>query len=134
MGSKLPLVAIPGSELCPVKAFKSMASLLPASGRHPAFLVKNSNGKVKPLTYKTLQGRIKGLVARTGRDPTLYSSHSLRRGGCSFAFKSGVSTSLIQHHGDWLSDCYKNYLSFDFQETLSVSERMALKIISGSDG
>ena len=34
---KLPLVAIPGSELCPVKAFKSMTTLLPTSGRHPAF-------------------------------------------------------------------------------------------------
>ena len=115
------------------KAFKSMISRLPASGRHPTFLVKSSNGKVKPLAL-TLQGIIKGLVARTGRDPTLYSSHSLRRGRCPFVFKSGVSTSLIQHHGDWLSDCYKNYLSFDFREKLSVSERMAFKIISSSDG
>ena len=30
---------------------------------------------------------------------------------------------------DWLSECYKRYLTFDFNEKLSVSEAMATKII-----
>ena len=127
---KVPLVSIPGSDLCPVKAYKNMAELLPALDSQPAFLIKVGSGKFKPLIYGQLQERIKTLIALTGRDSNLYSTHSLRRGGCSWAFKAGVPTNLIQHHGDWLSDCYKNYLTFDFHEKLSVSERMASKIIS----
>ena len=104
-GSRLlqvPLVAIPESVLCPVLAFKNM--------------IRDKE-------------KIKNLISKTGRDPQLYSSHSFRRGGCTWAFKAGVPTDLIQHHGDWLSDCYKRYLAFDFKEKLSVSEAMARKII-----
>ena len=131
---KVPLVTIPGSALCPVKAYKNMAKLMPASSHQPAFLINNGNGRTKPLIYGQLQEKIKGLISKSGRDSSLYSTHSLRRGGCSWAFKAGVPTNLIQHHGDWLSDCYKNYLTFDFQEKLSVSERMACKIISNVSG
>ena len=125
---KLPLTAIPGSALCPVSAYTHMTGLLPASSGEPAFCVMNG-AKAVPLVYSQLQHRLKSLIAKTGRDPNLFSSHSLRRGGCSWAFKSGVPTNLIQHHGDWLSDCYKNYLTFDFQSKLSVSSDMAARII-----
>ena len=131
---KVPLVTIPGSDLCPVKAYRNMTMFTPASNHHPVFLIKSDKGKFNPLTYGQLQEKVKWLVAKTGRDPNLYSTHSLRRGGYSWAFKSGVPTNLIQHHGDWLSDCYKNYLTFDFQEKLSVSERMACKILSNNNG
>ncbi|MCG8075263.1 MAG: hypothetical protein JAY75_03350 [Candidatus Thiodiazotropha taylori] len=127
---KVPLVAIPGSDLCPVKAYKKMITLTPAADHHPAFLIQYKKGKFRPLLYKQLQDKLKWLVTQTGRDPVQYSTHSLRRGGCSFAFKSGVPTSLIQFHGDWASECYRNYLTFDFQEKLSVSEKMAFEILS----
>ena len=126
---KIPLTAIPGSVLCPVSAYTHMISLCPAKDLDPAFCINNSNKRVVPLLYVQLQHRLKSLIAKTGRDPNLFSSHSFRRGGCSWAFKSGVPTNLIQHHGDWLSDCYKNYLAFDFQTKLSVSSDMATRIL-----
>ena len=119
----------PESVLCPVLAFKNMISDTPASVHDPAFVRRTDKGRIKPLLYKHLQEKIKNLISKTGRDPQLYSSHSFRRGGCTWAFKAGVPTDLIQHHGDWLSDCYKRYLAFDFKEKLSVSEAMARKII-----
>ena len=131
---KIPLAAIPGSILCPVKAYSHMLDLVPASDNEPLFGIKDSSSKLVPITYRQLQGKIKELIGKTGREPDLYSSHSFRRGGCSWAFKSGVSTDLIQHHGDWLSDCYKNYLTFDFGEKLSVSRDMAVRIINELDG
>ena len=70
------------------------------------------------------------MISKTGRDPQLYSLHSFRRGGCTWAFKAGVPTDLSQHHGDWSSDCYKIYLAFDFKEKLSVSEAMARKSLT----
>ena len=78
---KVPLVAIPGSELCPVKAYKTMTALAPVADHQPAFVIRNKKGKFTPLIYKQLQGKLKWLIARTGRDPTQYSTHSLRRGG-----------------------------------------------------
>ena len=40
---KVPLVTTPGSDLCPVKAYKNMPVLMPASSPQPAFLI--STGK-----------------------------------------------------------------------------------------
>ena len=93
--------------------------------------LKQRKGSLQPLLYSQLQERIKSLIFKTGRDPSLYSSHSFRRGGCTWAFKAGVPTGLIQHHGDWLSECYKRYLAFNFHEKLSVSGRMAAKVMEG---
>lgn len=129
----IPLAAIPSSILCPVKAYCNMIDLMPASELDPAFVVKASDSSLVPLLYRQLQEKIKTLIARTGRDPDLYASHSFRRGGCTWAFKAGVPTNLIQHHGDWMSDCYKNYLTFDFHEKLLVSRNMAMKIINNID-
>ena len=106
-----------------------MIRLTSASAADPAFAVKSSTGKLMPLLYRQLQEKIKVLIIETGRDPALYASHSFRRGGCTWAFKAGVPTNLIQHHGDWLSDCYKKYLAFGFHERLLISEGMAVCII-----
>ena len=126
---KVPLTAIPDSNLCPVNAFLNMTKLVPASDDDPAFGIMSRSSSLVPVTYRQLQGKIKSLMAKTGRAPELYSSHSFRRGGCSWAFKSGVPMDLIQQHGDWLSDCYKAYLTFDFGKKLSVSRDMALRIL-----
>ena len=102
-GSRLlqvPLVAIPESVLCPVLAFKNMIRDTPASVHDPAFVRRTDKGRIKPLLYKHLQEKIKNLISKSGRDPQLYSSHSFRRGGCTWAFKAGVPTDRIQHHGD----------------------------------
>ena len=126
---KMPLLAIPDSVVCPVLAYANMIRANLASHDDPVFSMRTNKGKLKPLIYRHLQEKIKGLIGKTERDPHLYASHSFRRGGCSWAFKAGVPTDLIQHRGDWPSECYKRYLTFDFNEKLSVSEAMATKII-----
>lgn len=125
---EIPLSSIPGSVLCPVTAYENMLRLCPATSSDPAFCLP-SGRKICPLLYSQFQKRLKSLISKSGRDPNLFSSHSFRRGGCSWAFKSGVPTSLIQHHGDWASECFKRYLAFDFQSKLSVSNDMANRII-----
>ena len=78
---KVLLAAIPQSRLCPVRAFKHMVSLTPGAGNEPAFCIKQCKGSLQPLLYSQLQERIKSLIFKTGRDPSLYSSHIFRRGG-----------------------------------------------------
>ena len=78
---KIPLTSIPGSVLCPMSAYTHMISLCPAKDIDPAFCINNSNKMVVPLLYAQLQHRLKSSIAKTGRDPYLFSSHSFRRGG-----------------------------------------------------
>ena len=103
---RIPIASIPGNILCPVFAYKNMVKLLPADKESPAFC-KLVHGNIVPITYNEFQSKFRELIGKTGRDPSLYSSHSFRRGGASFAFDSSVSSDLIQLHGDWGSDAYK---------------------------
>ena len=77
---KVPLLQIPGSKLCPVRAYKNMCALVPAQGKSPAFstLVK---GKIVPITYSQFNRKIKQLITSCQLDPAQFSTHSFRRGG-----------------------------------------------------
>lgn len=124
----IPVCNIPGSVLCPVKAFKQMCLLIPGSTSDPAFCVCRKNKNV-PITYNQFQSKLRKLINIIGLDPKAYSSHSFRRGGASWAFKSKVSSNLIQMHGDWQSDAYKLYLEFDIDQKLEVSKLMSQNIL-----
>jgi hypothetical protein len=120
----IPLVSVPGSVVCPVKAYNHMCRLVPALPASPAFVYRRK-GKLPPFTYSQLQRVLKELVQKSGRDAKLYSSHSLRRGGASWAFRAGVSSELIQLQGDWRSDAYKEYLKFTLSDKFVVSQKIS---------
>lgn len=125
-GSRLlqvPLMAVPGSVLCPVEAYTNMVSAVPAKGRSPAFCIP-VGGTVVPVVYGHFQSFLRTVIAKVGGDPAAYSTHSFRRGGASWAFKSKVPADLVQVHGDWRSDAYKVYLNCDVEQRASVSSQM----------
>ena len=70
----------------------------------------------------------KASVTAAGLDPKSYSLHSLRRGGATLAFQCGVSSLLIQRHGDWTSDAYLDYITLPLTERFSLSRALASKI------
>lgn len=128
---QVPILAIPNCCLCPVSAYRNMTNKVTACPEDPAFCVSTSkNSKVVPVTYLQFQRKLRELISYTGRDEKAFSSHSIRRGACTWAFKSKVKSELIQQHADWVSDCYKEYLTYDFQQKLSVSQKMSMKIIN----
>ena len=43
--------------------------------------------------------------------------------------RSGVPEELIQVHGDWVSDAYKNYLNFPLEIRAIVSFKIRQKIL-----
>ena len=120
-----PLIPINGSILCPILAYKSMCEKVKVKGDAPLFSLSST----KFITYNSYQRKLKELISKLNLDPSEYSSHSFRRGGASFAFESGVSADLIQHHGDWKSDAYKRYLAFSLQDKVKVAEKMRDNII-----
>ena len=95
----VPISSIQGSRLCPVKAYKLLLSMVPACQDYPAFCYI-SGGKVVPLIYSVFVTQfrlwLKQVVLSHDR---LYCTHSLRRGGATWAFQSGVSPITHQMSG-----------------------------------
>ncbi|CAG2202644.1 unnamed protein product [Mytilus edulis] len=120
---KIPLIENTSSALCPLRAYRNMCKLIPAAGDSPAFLFPSKH-KLVPVTYTDFQRYIKEFISKIGRNPRLFSTHSFRRGGATFAFESKVPAELIIVHGDWASDAYKLYLQFSLSEKVSVAKAM----------
>ena len=125
---QIPLIPMPNSNLCPVKAYRRMVELTPGFGELPAFMLNKPSGRV-PLTYKEFQRVLKHLVGQVGLDPTQYSSHSFRRGGATWAFKAGVPGELIKTQGDWSSDAYLRYLDMSLETRTMVAQYMVKAIM-----
>ncbi len=119
----VPIMALPLSPLCPLRAYLNMTSALPADPHSPAFLIP-SGSSLTTLTHATFTSNLRHMLATLGYQPSAYSGHSFRRGGASWAFQAGVPGELIQAHGDWSSDCYLRYLDFPLQVRASVTQLM----------
>lgn len=128
----LYIAHIPGSILDPVAAWdRLVANTANADSQGPSFVFHTANGYTT-LTHSTLVKYIKSLVYKVGLDPTQYSGHSLRRGGCTFAFQAGVPVDLIRQHGDWKSNAYQQYLEFNSASRLTVTRAMGSQLTGAS--
>ena len=86
-----------------------MKCMVKASNDDPAFILKKGNS-VRPYTYKDWLLKLRSIIKKTGHNSMHYATHSFRRGGASFAFRSGVSPYLVKLMGDWQSDAYRRYI------------------------
>ena len=78
--------------------------------------------------------QLRNTLLKAGINEDDYSGHSFRRGGATFAMKSGVPFSLIKCQGDWASNAYERYLEttlHDRQIAVSTTAR-AIKSICNS--
>ena len=120
---KIPLLANPNSCLCPINALKLMARINGGVPSQSPFSYVHK-GSTQILTYPVALSMLRTVIFATGRNGRLFSCHSLRRGGASFAYVSGLRDLDIQILGDWRSDCYKIYLQGSVQDRI----RSAAKI------
>lgn len=119
----IPLPFIPTSPLCP-----SSALYLSVSQSSPNLLSPfqyQSHGSHSILTYPTFLSLLRSLLERLGYPCSLYSGHSFRRGGASFALESGAPGELVQTQGDWRSDAYKFYIDPSFAARVQVADLMS---------
>ena len=106
--------------------FKLMCQTVRAKDSDPLFSLPTKGGK----TYSLYQGKLRETIAKKiGLNPLEYSTHWMRRGDTSWAFSSQVPVDLIKSHGDWKSDCYKQYLSFSMEDRLLVASRLRDNIL-----
>ena len=107
----LPLPALPGnSTLCPVTAVVRLLSLCPSlPPTAPLFCYPTPDGLVL-LTQPMMELSLRTHIAGAGLQSANYGTHSLRRGGASWAFQSGMPAELIKVLVGWESNCYQIYL------------------------
>jgi hypothetical protein len=128
---KVPLLAFPGSPICPVQAFKDMCQIVPFSPKGPLFKVKKGESWV-PVTYPQFQKKLKHVLAQVGLEPAAYSSHGLRRGGASFMASCGVSKEVIKLVGDWRSDAVDKYVQLDLPTKVQAAQKVRQKVLDMS--
>ena len=127
----VPLIAIPGSVLCPVRAVTHAFLLAPLAGPlSQAFCFQTNSFQVSCFTYRIFMGMLKEFIKEIGLAPNDYGTHSFRRGGASFALEAGVSLESISILGDWKSDAMYLYLQVPLSQRLSAQRCMASHLTS----
>ena len=76
----VPILKVPQSPLCPLTAYKLMCQAMPAGRGAPAFVIAQG-GRLVPYTYRQWLAKLKDTIAKTGRNPDRFSTHSFRKGG-----------------------------------------------------
>ena len=129
----LPFASCPTPALCPVRAllFHLFASPLPANS--PLFAYKSEAGPMV-LSQSGFAKRLKQLLSRSGYDASLYSAHSLRRGGTSFAINAGLDPIVVKARGDWSSNAWERYIFLTSNSTLAAAQQLSRQVsLNASD-
>ncbi len=122
----IPLLSIPGSCLCPVRAYRRMIALNPAGREQPAFINPDGN----PILYSQYMDAIKYLSRQAGYNPRLFSTHSFRRGGATFGFRASVDVDHLKMQGSWASDAILDYIRLPEAERLKTFQLMRNEIVN----
>ena len=109
--------------MCPVKAYtKYMAKRAHHGPRAPLLTFKDGN----PLTSRYLARRWAALLVSVGSDPKLYSLHSLRKGGASYAYnQGGARLNDVMTQGTWRSMAVRHYIKPKDGQTNTVHRALA---------
>jgi len=107
----VPLPRITGSPLCPVAALETLFDHVKYEPGDALFSF-NKDGKTVPLTHRWFMLALKSMLTKLGYDSAIYSGHSFRRGGASYAFACGLPPNMIKTQGDWRSDAYERSLTY----------------------
>ncbi len=107
---RIPVASCNDTQLCAVYWTKRHFHELPAKPQDPAFRLPALGVGSTPLTYRIYQDTLKCFAEEAGLDPLLVSSHSLRRGGCTYLAMCGASLEELRVRGDWSSEAIFAYL------------------------
>ena len=114
--------------ICPVRWMMYMVNTIPAKSHHNLLSYVNKYGNLVPITYRDLMTQMRAWLKLVGvKDVKSFSSHSLRRGSTTRAFKKGLPERTIMEMGDWSSDCYKRYIDLDLNTRMHTWLKFANK-------
>ena len=122
---RIPVAKVRNIDLCAVHWVARHFTECPAPPGAQAFRMPRRGNSV-PLSYSYYLNVLKLVCARVGLDPTVFSTHSLRRGGATFLRMCGAPIEVIKERGDWKSDAVNLYLKASLAERLTTDMRVAL--------
>ena len=79
----------------------------------------------QPLSRSMMVGHIKGLLAKLGLNPSLYSGHSMCIRGATMATMAGFRDWEIKSLGCWKSSTYQTYIRETTDMKINCAKRMA---------
>ena len=128
----VPVPKIAHSSLCPWSAVTHAFKLAGVyqSTEHsniPAFSYMDG-GVLKTFTYSSFTTKLKQTLEKCGFDSSLFSGHSFRRGGATFAQHCGVPSDYIKLQGDWKSNAFERYLDRSLRYKLETVNQMCKAI------
>ncbi|GJE88948.1 DNA breaking-rejoining enzyme [Phanerochaete sordida] len=94
--------------LCPHRALRNLAAVVPAGADDPLFSWRDRRGCVRPMVRDRALQRINTILGRRGWGTTF--GHSFRIGGASFMLGQGVSPEVVRILGRWRSLAYEAYI------------------------
>ena len=107
----LPLPELKGHPADPVAAFRQLTLLSPSrSSMQPLLTHPSPAGRVT-VTTAHLSKALQDMLTTLRLPARSYSLHSLRRGGCTAAYKQNVPVVDVKRHGRWTSDAFWGYVA-----------------------
>ena len=105
--------------ICPVK---SLLAYLAVRGPEPSPLFVICDGS--PLSRRCLVAAIRGALAASGVDVSLFNGHSFRIGAATTAAVCGLEDSLIQVLGRWKSSAFTRYIPTPRSTLVGVAQTL----------
>ena len=101
-----------------------MCTIAPAAPNEPLLVFPPHKGGEKPktVTVRWLAAMMRFLLTEVGADSSVYSLHSLRRGGATQAYQAGVDFLSIKRHGKWHSEAFWAYVTAPKAENSKVAK------------
>ena len=91
----------------------------------PLFMYHDKSGRLVPLTFNSFDGLLRIVLSQANYDPSLFSGHSFRRGGATWAFSCGFSSDAIKLLGDWKSDSFLLYIHMSFKTRMNLANQFS---------
>ena len=107
---EIPVARCQNTELCAVHWTGLHFQQIPTTPGSIAFRIPGERGAPAPLPYGWYQTTLRIFAEKAGLDPSSVSSHSLRRGGCTYLSLCRVTIEELQTRGDWATDTVFTYL------------------------
>ena len=130
---EIPVARCRDHSLCAVFWVERHFREVPALQGDMAFRLPSGDASAAsyPLPYPTYQATLKIFAAKAGLDPSVISSHSLRRGGCTYLSMCGATIEELKVRGDWASDTIFTYLKTPLTIRIMNDMRVANSLASG---
>lgn len=107
------------NRICAVHELKNYLSMRGGLPNDPLFRL---DGCI--LNRKMVTDEIVSLCGKCGLDKNVFKSHSFRKGGATALKNAGVTDSVIQVMGRWLSKAYQLYVQFSDADLFKFSGMM----------